>query len=176
MSEQTQHETTEKRAEDAVNEGQQDDSTPQEAQEGASGATDPNNGPEEQGDEKSPADGSKEAAKYRTRLRETEAERDHVTEQRDSLRAALLQQILTTGIGIEHPAKNTPHDRQVRLRDAGDLFTIGGVDPSDLWGKDGALKRDKLREVVGNLYATRQELFAPNGLILPDQGKTPTRG
>src|SRR5690606_34518629 len=45
-----------------------------------------------------PVNGNKEAAKYRTRLRETEAERDALRTQLENVRTEHVKQMLTSGV------------------------------------------------------------------------------
>lgn len=87
--------------------------------------------------------GDREAAKYRRRLRETEAERDTLTASVDSLRRQLVDNLAA-------PA----------LVDPGDLWRLG-VDLADLLADDGAVDVDKVNGAIEAVLAERPHLAAP---------------
>lgn len=76
----------------------------------------------------------KEAAKYRTRLRETEAERDTVREQMTTLR----RQVAEGASGLAKPA----------------ALWAAGADPADLFTDDGQLDPDALSAAVDQARET----------------------
>lgn len=129
-----------------------------EAQDGAQEAEEQ----QEQDEQQKP---NAEAKKYRLRLRDAEAELEST---RASI-AALQDHVLTSALGegidvipttgniAQHP-DGTPKPRTVTLLHEGDLFTIGGVEKSDVF-TDGALDTEKLSTAMGKLYASRPELF-----------------
>lgn len=77
----------------------------------------------------------REAAKYRTQLREVEQERDQLTEQVTTLQKQLINtEIQRSGTGV------TP-----------DLVWELGTNPTELLNKDGSVNRDKVRTTLGNI-------------------------
>jgi hypothetical protein len=77
----------------------------------------------------------REAAKYRTQLREVEQERDQLTEQVTTLQKQLINtEIQRSRTGV------TP-----------DLVWEIGTDPTDLLNKDGSINADKVRTTLGSI-------------------------
>ncbi|MCD0181638.1 hypothetical protein [Micrococcus luteus] len=101
--------------------------------------------------EKAPETGNREAAKYRTRLRETEAERDTVRGQLDAAHATVerLQRAL-----VETTAASD-------LVDPADLWRHGGVEVSELLADDGTPDPEKVSAVVSDILAERRHLARP---------------
>lgn len=119
--------------------------------------------PEQQEPEDEPEDdgkGGREAAKYRRRLRETEAERDALTERVQSLQKSVVDSIVTEG-GMGG-----------RMRSA-EPFWAGGVDLADLLDEEGEVDRDKVLaacdDVCGRFNITRR----PKPLTVPNEGSNP---
>ncbi len=83
---------------------------------------------------------SHEARKYRTRLREVEAERDQLAATVDALRRAQIDQHIET-MGVKAKA-----------------VWATGTQPADLLGEDGQPDRDKIKTAVA---AARDELGIP---------------
>jgi hypothetical protein len=94
-----------------------------------------------------------EAAKYRTRLRETEAERDALT-----ARVAKLQTAELTRLAAEH--LDTP----------GDLYALTGTTLADYLGEDGELDAEAVADAVAGLLATRPGLRKRQAAVDPSQG------
>lgn len=118
--------------------------------------------------------GNKEAAKYRTRLRETETERDALSTQLENVRTEHVKQMLTSGVTFPVQGNNGhTWNHTAKLRNPEDLFTVGGVDRASLWKSDGTIDAEKLQTAVSALKDTRPELFVPNGPIIPTIGDTP---
>jgi len=112
----------------------------------------------------------REAAKYRTQLREAEGARDALAGQLSSTRRALAERVLTGGVDID--------GKTLRPTVVGDLFDLAGIDVATLYGEDGALDSDALTEAARGLHATRPQLFEsalrPNvGPYVPPEGSAP---
>ena len=84
-----------------------------------------------------------EAAKYRRRLRDTEAERDTLTGQVDGLRRQLVDNL--TGSSLVDPADLWRH----------------GTELADLLDEDGKIDAGKVTEAVAAVIAERPHLAAP---------------
>lgn len=82
-----------------------------------------------------------EAAKWRTRLREVEAERDHLAEQLAGYRRRECEAAVADV-----------------LDQAGDLWDIGQVEPADFFGDDGTLNDAELRAAADALVEQRPRL------------------
>ena len=114
-----------------------------------------------------------EAARYRVRLREAEAQRDAVTATLSTLRQSHLDGHVTRGVQVD--------GRMRRLTDPGDLALIGGLAVDDAYAEDGTLDPDAVTAALSALYATRPGLFeevrpARNiGPYVPDEGRFPAR-
>lgn len=90
---------------------------------------------------------SREAAKYRRRLRETETERDTLAE-----RLTAMQRREAERVAIDV------------LADPADLFTIGGTDLAELLDEAGDVDPEKVRAAAAAVVATRPGLGkAPGG-------------
>lgn len=130
--------------------------------------------PEQETQQAEERSGNKEAAKYRTRLRETETERDALSTQLENVRTEHVKQILTSGVTFPVQGNNGhTWNHTAKLRNPEDLFTVGGVDRASLWKSDGTIDAEKLQTAVAALKDTRPELFVPNGPIIPTIGDTP---
>ena len=107
--------------------------------------------PEPTEHESAPENGNREAAKYRTRLRETEAERDTVRGELDAAHATVerLQRAL-----VETAAASD-------LVDPADLWRHGGVEVSELLADDGTPDPEKVSAVVSDILAERRHLARP---------------
>ncbi len=84
---------------------------------------------------------SREAARYRTRLREVEAERDGLREQLDGLRRREVERL--AGEQLAQP---------------GDLLALGGIDLDALCGEDGQVDEQLVGEAVETLLTQRPGL------------------
>lgn len=84
--------------------------------------------------------GNAEAAKYRRRLRETEAERDALTSRLEAMQYAEALRLAAD------------------LAEPGDLFTIGGVTVADLLDEAGDIDTGKVAEAVTALLEKRPGL------------------
>lgn len=88
--------------------------------------------------------GNSEAAGYRRRLRDTEAERDTLAE-----RVATLQRREIDRLAGE------------RLAVPADLLSLGGVELADLLGEDGVPDAEKIKAAADQLVTDRPGLAAP---------------
>lgn len=79
--------------------------------------------------------GNREAAKYRTQLREVEAERDALNEQLTATR----KQVINTAIERTNAGVKP------------ELVWELGTDPADLLNKDGSVDTEKVRTTVGSI-------------------------
>lgn len=103
---------------------------------------------------------SREAARYRTRLREVEGQVETLTAHLAAARSAALDSVLArSGLG-----------------NVGDLTTLGGFDPATAWGEDGTLDVGVIDGAVAALRDARPELFRVRGPIIPDAHREPPRG
>lgn len=101
--------------------------------------------------EKTPETGNREAAKYRTRLREAEAERDTVRGELDTAHATverLQRALVETTVASD-------------LVDPADLWRHGGVEVSELLADDGTPDPEKVAAVVSDILAERRHLARP---------------
>lgn len=85
---------------------------------------------------------NREAARYRTRLRDAEAQRDGLQTQLDAARAQIVA-----------------HHAAARLQDPADLDRFD-VDTAGLWADDGSLDTDALGSAIDGLLQQRPELAA----------------
>lgn len=113
-----------------------------------------------------------EAAKYRTRLRETEELLKESNQRNKALRYSVLgsHDFVATVPG--------PHGspQQVRLSQMLDLFGFGNLDIDDAVSEDGQVNRELIEEALVRLYEQRPGLFENVTLRLqpiPGEGKTP---
>lgn len=93
---------------------------------------------------------AREAAKYRTRLREVEAQRDTLKEQLTAARRTELENQL--GASLRNPS---------------DLFALTGTTPADYLDDDLTINTDKATEAVKQLLTERPELARPAKAIIP---------
>lgn len=117
-----------------------------------------------------PRGAGREAAKYRTRLREVEAERDTLTEQLGTMRTAVLEQHLAGDITITVERDGRTFERSVRLAHPEDATTLGGIDPAAVWTEDGRLDVKNISAAIGKLHANRPDLFVPFARPVPGEG------
>lgn len=131
----------------------------------------------------------REAAKYRTRLREAEGERESLTAQLDAVRSEMVRTHLSQELDVPapltapdgtsysqpHSPDGTPkhHTVPVTLRNPEDLFTIGGVDPTTLWTEEGNLDTEAINTALSELHEARPELFHQRQLPLKTIGHQP---
>lgn len=102
--------------------------------------------------ENTPENGNREAAKYRTRLREAEAERDAVRGELETAAATVerLQRALVERDAAEH------------LRDPADLWRYAeDASVADLLTEDGTPDPEKVSAVVSDILAERRHLARP---------------
>ncbi len=134
---------------------------------------------------------SREAARYRRQLRETEAQRDQLLDELSGYRAQAVDAL----VAAEFPAPvrgfrdtDTPELRQWYIDNQGgvpylgphklthpeDLYTIGGVDRASLTTEDGQPDEDKVRAALEGLFKQRPELFKSVGSgVVPQLGHQP---
>lgn len=98
--------------------------------------------------------GNKEAAKYRTRLREAEAERDRLAQRLEALQRSTVETI--AGKHLEKP----------------NALWAAGTELANLLDKDGNIDAEKVEAAA---LTAREDLGLTRAglLIVPDQGKTP---
>lgn len=92
-------------------------------------------------DEQTP---SSEAAKYRTKLRSAEAERDALTGQLDVLRRAEAERLAETAARALH---------------RGDDLWTAGTEVADLLGEDGRVDPERVAEAVASVAEQRPHLL-----------------
>lgn len=104
--------------------------------------------------------GGKEAAKYRRRLRETEAERDALTERVESLQRSVVDGIVTEGGmgGRMHSAEP---------------FWAGGVDLADLLDEGGDVDRGKVLAAADDIAVRFGITRRPKPNTVPGEGYNP---
>lgn len=90
----------------------------------------------------------KDAVKYRRQLRETERERDEVSERYEKALARLHLQTIQ-GIQVDHKT----------LRHASDLQLFTGRGAKDYLNEEGELDTERLQQDLTQLYEDRPELF-----------------
>lgn len=132
-----------------------------------------------------------EAAKYRTRLREAEAQRDALLAELGDYRRAAIEKAAAGS--IEAPVQgvrmnDTPESRAYYMNLLGevpwlhphalkhpeDLFTIGGVTHEDLMDDEGRPDPDKVGEALQELFTRRPDLFKNlSSGVIPTVGKVP---
>lgn len=98
---------------------------------------------------------AREAAKYRRRLREVEAERDRLAEQVEALQRAEIERLSYA----EHRVK-------------GAAIWAGGYTVSDLIGEDGRPDESKVAAAAADV-AERFGIDQRGGVYVPSEGKTP---
>ncbi|MGV0603372.1 hypothetical protein [Mycolicibacterium sp. XJ1904] len=98
--------------------------------------------------------GNREAAKWRTRLRETEAERDALAQRIATLQSREVERLASKD--LSNPA---------------DLFTLGGVTVKDLLNETGEIDTEKVSAVVTEVLGTRPGLSKHSAAIDPSQGR-----
>lgn len=98
--------------------------------------------------------GNREAARYRTRLREVEAERDGLRERLAAVQRAEVERLAGD-----------------RLAVPGDLFDIGGHDLAGLLDDAGDVDRVRVEQAVGGLLDTRPGLARQTRQKWPDMGQ-----
>lgn len=132
-----------------------------------------------------------EAAKYRTRLRDAEAQRDALAAElagyrNQDLDAQVAQTVElippegtlravdpNTGDGV-HPETFSPQPTRYALRHAEDLYSVGGVAREDLLDETGKPDQDKVRAALTDLHTQRPDLFDNRGpRNVPTVGKVP---
>lgn len=131
---------------------------------------------DEQQPEEQPQDDtrpSREAARYRTRLRDAEAQLEAAQGQVESMREQLLQHALGQTIDIPgdlYPGSSPvdmdtmrPKPVPVFLRRTSDLCDLGGVEKADLFAEDGSINHDAIGKAAGKLFQQRPELFNEPG-------------
>ena len=111
---------------------------PTETTEGVADATPNQTAPEQA------ANDDKEAAKYRRRLRDTEAERDRLSE-----RLSVLQRAEATRLAAEH------------LADGSDLFLDGSTQLADLLTEGGEVDGARVAELAKGLLASHPHWRKP---------------
>ena len=122
--------------------------------------------PEEDHTDEEPEDdtkGGKEAAKYRRRLRETEAERDTLLEQVDTLRRSVVDSIVT-----ERGDGGRMHSP--------DPFWAGGVELADLLDEDGNVDRERVLAACDDVAKRFGISRRPKPGYVPLEGSNPDPG
>lgn len=116
----------------------------------------------------------REAAKYRRQLREAEGERDTLRSSLAATQTALVTSLLAHEVRLPDQTDGnfTAKGNLVTLRNADDLFTLGGVTAEELF-VDGALDTEKLHTTLADLSTRRPELFKFGHHPIPSQGDTP---
>ncbi|WP_349864131.1 hypothetical protein [Leifsonia sp. WHRI 6310E] len=104
-----------------------------------------------------------EAARYRTQLRDVEAERDGAFERVIAFQRSEIDHQLAV------PIKDA-NGKLWLLEQADDLFAVGGVDLPDLLGEDGDVDGDLVREALEKLLTERPRLFEEK---LPEMPRDP---
>lgn len=100
---------------------------------------------------------NREAARYRHQLRDTEAERDALLQERETRRHSDLLKAVADGSWTD---KDVPV-----LHNPEDLFDIIHMDQSGMFLDDGSLNKDAIEEVLGAAREERPYLFEAS----PDQ-------
>lgn len=118
----------------------------------------------------------REAAKYRTRLRETEAQRDNLTAQVAALQQQAISRLLADSIDVPHPnGHNTTIS--VKLTHADDFERFTGLLLNDLTKDDGTIDTGKMNEAMTKLYTDRRDLFTgPPKTFIPGDAETAYSG
>ncbi len=119
--------------------------------------------PEDTEPEEEPEDdakGGKEAARYRRRLRETEAERDALTERVESLQRSVVDSIVTEGGKGGRMHSTEP-------------FWAGGVDLADLLDEGGDVDRAKVLAAVDDVAVRFGITRRPKPNTVPGEGYNP---
>lgn len=124
-----------------------------------------------------------EAAKYRTRLRDAEVQRDALAAELDGYRNHELDAQVTQTVELIPPATMAravdpetfePTPVPYSLRHAEDLYTVGGVARADLLDEAGKPDPDKVRAALTDLHTQRPDLFDNRGpRNVPTIGKVP---
>lgn len=120
---------------------------------------DPLGASDDSNDRAEPDGPGREAAKYRRRLREVEAEREQLGERLAAYQRAAVEQLAGE-----------------RLAVAADIFDVGRVHLADLVNEDGQVNADAVTAAVGELLASRPGLGkqrqVPVGFPSSGQGAT----
>lgn len=95
----------------------------------------------------------REAARYRRRLREAEAERDALREQVERLQRREVERVAGEHLSV-----------------GSDVFTVGGVDLADVLDDGGEVDAAKVAEIAERIAAERPRLGVPRGFA-HGQGK-----
>lgn len=140
------------------------------------GTPDPNEAPEgvqgTEHDAETRENPNAEAKKYRVRLRDTEAERDQLREQLQTLQSEMVNNHIAGGIPDESGQDTTP-----QLRKPSDLYLFTQTGPADYIGEDGRPDAQKIAEAVSDLAKQRPELtVTPEKVIIPNAGDHPPKG
>lgn len=117
--------------------------------------SEPTESPPESADTTPGDKAAREAAKYRRKLREVEAERDRLAEQVESLQRAEIERLSYA----EHRVK-------------GAALWAGGYKVSDLIGEDGRPDESKVAAAAADV-AERFGIDQRGGVYVPAEGKTP---
>lgn len=117
--------------------------------------------PDDEGEPEDDSKGGREAARYRRRLRDTEAERDALTERVESLQRSVVEGIVTEGGmgGRMHTAEP---------------FWAGGVDLADLLDEGGNVDRDAVLAAVDEIAARFGITRRPKPNTVLGEGHNPT--
>ncbi len=121
---------------------------PEDTAPGTPSGNEPDRHEEEQEPRNRRHDPAADAAKYRHKLRETEAERDRIAQNAQSAQATAYDEI-TKALRAKGQALTHPDDLQ--------RFT--GKGPAEYLNDDGTLDRDALQADFDQLHADRPELF-----------------
>lgn len=100
---------------------------------------------------------SREAAKYRTQLREVQNERDQLQTKVDNFSNTLLTEQLNHQTTIRN--NNTKRTTEVKLKHPQDFLTMTNQTPTNFITKKGTFDHDKYNETITTLYNERPELF-----------------
>lgn len=110
-------------------------------------------GPGTQPDPPEPEGGNAEAARYRTRLRATEGERDTLSQRVERMQRREVERLAGE-----------------RLAQPGDLFAVGGTALADLLTDDGDVDAERVTEAVQALLDARPGLHRDAKATWPDMG------
>lgn len=99
-----------------------------------------------------------EAAKYRTQLRATEAERDTLTSRLEAAHRTMVESI--AGKSLAKP----------------EALWASGVQLQDLLDDDGNVDQEKVAEAISKASDELGLMKPANGPVVPNQGKQPERG
>lgn len=122
--------------------------TPEDKQDAPQEQAEAEGGPDTQ-----PEGGNAEAARYRTRLRATEGERDTLAQQVERMQRAEAERLAGE-----------------RLAQPSDLFDVGGTALADLLTDDGDVDADRVTAAVQALLDARPGLHRDAKVTWPDMG------